>query len=94
MQAHQADFVKYVSLVEGIFQSAGIGSSPMDGGSMTQWLYDILNPKRKRSISRVHFNDEEPIRDQILFSSPQALAQGLVCEDVHARVVTLKELPP
>ncbi len=94
MQAHQADFVKYVSLVEGIFQSAGIGSSPMDGGSMAQWLYDILNPKRKRSIPRVHFNDEEPIRDQILFSSPRALAQGLVCEDVHARVVTLKELPP
>ncbi len=94
MEGHQKEFSKYILLIEGVFQSAGIENDPVDGEALLQWLYKILNPKRQQSIPQVLFNEEEPIRDQVLFSSPDALAHGFVCEGVHSRVVTLKELPP
>src|SRR3989338_10023007 len=80
MASHQEDFRKYTSLIEGVFRSAGIEDRSVDGEAMTQWLYGILNPKRRQSIPKVILDEEDPIRDQIIFSSPQTTHQDLVCE--------------
>ncbi len=93
MASHQEDFRKHTSLIDGVFQSAGIEHHPVDGEAMAQWLYGILNPKRRQSIPKIILDEEDPIRDQVIFSSPQTMPQDLVCEGVHMRVVTLKELP-
>ncbi len=94
MQRHREVFGKHSALIEGIFQSAGIAYTAVEGHTLARWLYGILNPKRSRMIPRISFHDEEPIRDQVLFHIPESTQVGFVLEGMHTRVISLKELPP
>jgi conjugal transfer ATP-binding protein TraC len=94
VKQHQNDFTTYATLIEGIFQSAGITFEAMNDEQLTGFLYELLNPSRKNNIPNITFQEDVYIRDQVLYHAPQAQGQGFILENTHTRVISLKELPP
>ena len=93
LREHKCAFEQHIGLLEGMFRSIGISADPLSAQDLAVLLYGTLNPKRSRTIPHHGVNEEESIRDQILFNFPQADQRGFVLEDQHMRVISLKEMP-
>ncbi len=93
LSEHKKIFEGHISLIEGLFRSAGAAVSALSAHDLTDLLYQFLNPKRSKNIVNCVFNEEINIRDQVLFNYPLADHKGFVLEDQHMRVISLKEMP-
>ncbi len=91
--AHQNAFKQHIALIEGLFNSVHTKVQPLSAEDLTIFLYEILNPKRSLKTPNHRFNEEENIRDQVLFNSPSANAKGFFFEEQHMCLMSLKEMP-
>ncbi len=94
-EVHVEEFEKYVHLMEGVLQAAGLPYKALNDQDLADFVYPILNPKRVKQVAKIIIDtsEGEAIRNQILFNEPTATANGVDLEGVSYQVVTLKELP-
>ena len=91
-ETHKKYLQKPCEYIENSLSSMNIPFVSMNDGELIQTLYRLLNPKRAKNIPMARIR-EDFIRDQILFTTPQAIGEGFILDGYHTRVVSLKELP-
>ncbi len=95
IDGHCEEFIKYVHLMEGVMQAAGLAYRSFNDQDLADFLYPVLNPKRVEHVPAISLDVEgsEAIRNQILFNEPHVNGDGIEFEGVSYQVVSLKELP-
>ncbi len=92
-QQLRAVFLRHIASIESALLAAGVIYEVMNGEEFVGWLYRLLNPKRSAIISQAPYSDEDPLREQILFHTPQSTGCGFIFEGTRTRVISLKEVP-
>lgn len=83
------------STVESFFSQMQVPFSRLDGGSMKEVLYTLLNPRRRATVPVRPFRPDEPLRHQVV-RSPASFEgeKGQVTLDGSSlRVLSMVELP-
>jgi conjugal transfer ATP-binding protein TraC len=86
-------FGRLARFVEGIFGGAGFGPKPVSPQELISVLYPILNPIRATTVGEPIYDAGQNISEQIALSTVGVLPQGLKCEGVQTRVISLEQSP-
>ena len=86
-------FGRLARFVEGILGGAGFGPKPVSPQELISILYPILNPVRATNSASLFTIRPETISEQVALSTMSVLPQGLKCEGVETRVISLEQSP-
>jgi conjugal transfer ATP-binding protein TraC len=86
-------FGRLARFVEGILGGAGFGPKPVSPQELISVLYPILNPIRATKLGEPIYQPTETISEQVALSTMSVLPQGLKCEGMETRVISLEQSP-
>ena len=81
------------TLRRGILGGAGFGPKPVSPQELISVLYPILNPIRATKLGEPIYQPSKTISEQVALSTMSVLPQGLKCEGMETRVISLEQSP-
>ena len=86
-------FGRLARFAEGILAGAGFGPKPVSPQELISILYPILNPVRSIHLGEPIYHPGQSLSEQMALSTMSVLPQGLKCENVETRVISLEQSP-
>ena len=86
-------FGRLARFAEGILAGAGFGPKPVSPQELISILYPILNPVRSTQLGEPIYHPGQSLSEQMALSTMSVLPQGLKCENVETRVISLEQSP-
>lgn len=86
-------FVRLARSVEGMMNQAGFSPRPVGPQELITILYPILNPVRVKTLGEPTYNPGQSIAEQVALSTLEVVPEGLKCQGVETRVISLEQSP-
>ncbi len=86
-------FVRLARSAEGMMNQAGFSPRSVLPQELISLLYPILNPIRARSLGAPVYDPRQRIAEQVALSTIEVIPEGLKCEGVETRVISLEQSP-
>ncbi len=86
-------FARLARFVEGMISGAGFAPRPVPPQELMTILYPVLNPVRAKTLGEPVYNPGQSISEQVALSTMEVLPEGLKCQGVETRVISLEQSP-